>query len=152
MMRAATLMVLILVALSRPMAAQAQTARSALEIVTAEGRRHAFAVEVAATPDHLARGLMFRRSLAADEGMLFDFGQPQIVAMWMKNTLIPLDMLFLAADGRVINIAERTVPHSLDAHASAAPARAVLEIGGGIVQRLGIRPGDRVVHPVFGGR
>ena len=119
-----------------------------LWIVTESGR-YAFTVEVAATVAERARGLMFRRRLAPDAGMLFDYGDEQQVAMWMKNTFIPLDMLFIAGDGRIVNFAERTVPQSLAPIASAGPVRAVLEVNAGTVARLRIRPGDRVEHPIF---
>src|ERR687884_622793 len=122
---------------------------SELTIESASGR-HKFHVELATTPAQREQGLMFRRGLAPDAGMLFDFRQPSPVSMWMKNTFIPLDMLFIDNQGRIINIAERAVPQSLDTVAAAAPARAVLELNGGTAARLGIRPGDRVVSPIFG--
>ena len=93
---------------------------------------------------------MFRRSLAADAGMIFDYGVPSLAAMWMKNTLIPLDMLFVDQHGRIINIHERAVPGALEPIAAAAPARAVIELNGGTAARLGIKPGDRVIFPIFG--
>ena len=120
--------------------------------ISSGGKRHNFRVEMALTDEQRARGLMFRRELAPDAGMLFDFEATQPVAFWMKNTFIPLDMLFIAADGRIVNIAERTVPHSLSVVPSAGPVRAVLELNGGTVARLGIRPGDRVVHAIFAGQ
>ncbi|MGD9614107.1 MAG: DUF192 domain-containing protein [Alphaproteobacteria bacterium] len=120
-----------------------------LTIETAGGPRK-FRIELATTPAQMQQGLMFRRTLAPDAGMLFDFQRPVPASMWMKNTFIPLDMLFIDAEGRIINIAERTVPHSLDPVAAAAPARAVLELNGGTASRLGIRPGDRVVFTIFG--
>ena len=92
---------------------------------------------------------MHRTQLAADAGMLFDFKSDQITAMWMRNTRIPLDMLFIANDGKIINIAERTVPLSEQIIPSDGPVRAVLELNGGTVARLAIRPGDRVIHPIF---
>lgn len=124
--------------------------RSRLEIATADGRRLGFAVEMATTAAQQSRGLMHRRSLAADAGMLFDFGSGRSVYMWMKDTFIPLDMLFIDASGAIVEIAERTVPHSLEVIGSGEPVRAVLELNGGTAHRLGIRPGDRVVHPLFG--
>ena len=120
-----------------------------LTIESASGK-HKFHVELATTPAQLEQGLMFRQSMAPDAGMLFDFQRPSPVSMWMKNTFIPLDMLFIDNRGRIINIAERAVPQSLDTIAAAAPARAVLELNGGTAARLGIRPGDRVVFPIFG--
>ena len=111
---------------------------------------HTFQVELATTEKERQIGLMFRRKLARDAGMLFDYLKPQPVAMWMKNTYIPLDMLFIAADGRVANIAKRTVPRSLASIASAGRVRAVLEVSAGTTDRLGIKPGDLVRHRVFG--
>lgn len=121
-----------------------------LEIVTASGR-HTFKAELALTSEQQSQGLMYRRELAADAGMLFDYGADRPgIAMWMKNTFIPLDMLFIKANGEILNIAERTVPQSLATIAAAGPARAVLELNGGTASRLKIRPGDKVVHPMFG--
>lgn len=125
------------------------SAVSELVIRSADGRAHAFKVEVMDDPAGRALGLMHRPSLAPDAGMLFDYGQEQAVSMWMKNTLIPLDMLFIAADGRVVHIAERTVPHSLVSIGTAQPVLGVLEINGGTVAHLGLKAGDRVEHPVF---
>ncbi|WP_241911912.1 DUF192 domain-containing protein [Telmatospirillum siberiense] len=126
--------------------------RTHLAIETADGRSLAFSVEVAETPEQQTRGLMNRASLPADAGMLFDFGMDRPVAMWMKNTLIPLDMLFIKVDGTIAGIAERTVPMSLEVIASPGPVRAVLELNGGTSDRLGLKVGDRVVHPVIGHR
>ena len=120
-----------------------------LTIVTAYGPQK-FTVELAATPAQMEQGLMFRRSLAPDAGMLFDYQAPSMAMMWMKNTLIPLDMLFVDAEGRIVNIHERAVPGSLATINAAAPVRAVIELNGGTAARLGIRPGDRVMFPIFG--
>lgn len=114
------------------------------------GRRHEFRVEMAVQPEQQTVGLMFREAVGPDEGMLFDWGAPRESSMWMRNTLIPLDMLFIAADGRVHRIAERTVPHSLAAVDSRGPVRATLELAGGTAERLDIRVGDRVLHRTFG--
>jgi hypothetical protein len=122
---------------------------STLTIVSASGR-HRFTVEVAETPEQMEQGLMFRRELAPDAGMLFDYKQPIVATMWMRNTLIPLDMLFVDGTGRIVNIHERAVPQSDDVITAAAPVRAVIELNGGTAARLGIRPGDRVLSPVFG--
>jgi uncharacterized membrane protein (UPF0127 family) len=122
--------------------------RSTLEIETAGGR-HRFTIELALSVEQQTQGLMFRRTMAPDAGMLFVYDVVQPAAFWMKNTFIPLDMLFVGADGRIVNIAERTVPHSTDAVPSAGPIKAVLELNGGTSQRLGIRPGDRVRHPLI---
>jgi uncharacterized protein len=133
-------------------AAEAQLQRfatSELTIVSATGP-HRFTVEVAETPAQMEQGLMFRRNMAPDAGMLFDYKTPIAATMWMRNTFIPLDMLFVDAQGRIVNIHQRAVPQSLDVIAAEAPVRAVIELNGGTVARLGIAAGDRVVHPIFG--
>lgn len=122
--------------------------RAELFIETASGR-HRFAIEVADTDERRMNGLMFRQAMAPDAGMLFDFKIDAPVAMWMRNTLIPLDMVFIARDGRIVNIAERAVPHSETSIWSDGPVRAVLELNGGTAQRLGIRTGDRVIQRMF---
>jgi uncharacterized membrane protein (UPF0127 family) len=122
---------------------------SELTIVSATGR-HRFRVELAETPAQMTQGLMFRTSLAPDAGMLFDYKEPTTATMWMRNTFIPLDMLFVDERGRIANIHERAVPQSLDIISSTVPVRAVIELNGGTAARLGIAPGDRVVHPMFG--
>src|SRR5215472_2370620 len=124
-------------------------ATSELTIVSATGP-HRFIVEVAATPEQMEQGLMFRRQLAEDAGMLFDYKQPTMATMWMRNTLIPLDMLFVDAQGRIVNIHERAVPESDDVIAAAAPVRYVIELNGGTAARLGIVTGDKVESPIFG--
>lgn len=121
-------------------------ATSELTIQTAGGA-HRFTIELALSDAQMEQGLMFRRSLAADAGMLFDFKAPTSVTMWMKNTLIPLDMLFLDEHGRVSDIHERAVPLSTDIIAPRGPARYVIELNGGTVARLGIKPGDQVTSP-----
>jgi uncharacterized membrane protein (UPF0127 family) len=93
---------------------------------------------------------MYREELAPDAGMLFDFKEPTMATMWMENTLIPLDMVFVGANGRIVNIHERAVPQSKAIIAAAAPVRAVIELNGGTAARLGIKPGDRVIFPIFG--
>lgn len=120
----------------------------ALTIATASGE-HRFQVEVARTDEQRARGLMFRRFMPQDRGMLFDFKTEQPVMMWMRNTYIPLDMIFIARDGRVINIAENTEPMSERTIASAAPAFAVLELNAGMSRQIGLKSGDRISHPLF---
>jgi uncharacterized protein len=139
--------------LAAPLLARAQGLqtfpRSELEIETASGR-HRFEVELARTPQQMAQGLMFRRHLPPDAGMLFDYGTAQDVAFWMRNTLIPLDMIFIYADGRIAGIHERAVPLSERPIRSPAPVRAVLELNGGTADRLGIEKGDRVLHSIFG--
>lgn len=123
--------------------------QSELRIETAAGKSHRFRVEIAATPKQRAQGLMFRRRLAPDGGMLFDYGREMAVSMWMKNTFFPLDILFISSNGSIVNIAQRTVPGSLAPIPSARPVRGVLEINAGTSDRLGLKPGDRVLHPIF---
>jgi len=115
-----------------------------LTVTSARGQTHRFVVEVARTPEEQARGLMERRSLAPDRGMLFPYTTPQPVAFWMKNTLIPLDMIFVAPGGRILRIEANTVPLSLDPVGSGEAVEAVLELAGGRSAELGIAAGDRV--------
>jgi hypothetical protein len=122
--------------------------RSPLAIETGHGRFE-FEVELAATPAERARGLMFRESLADDHGMLFDFGSAKPVAMWMRNTYISLDILFIRADGSISRIARNTEPLSDRVIDSGEPVTAVLELRGGLTSEHGIEAGDRVVHPLF---
>jgi uncharacterized membrane protein (UPF0127 family) len=150
MVRAVRLVLLAVALLTGPVWAQAPVAfgRGELDIETAQGRHH-FAIELATTSDQQVRGLMYRRTLAPDAGMLFLYDDDHEIQMWMKNTLIPLDMIFIRADGTVLSVAERAVPQSLATIPSKGPARAVLEVNGGTAARLGIKPGDRVVYPAF---
>jgi uncharacterized membrane protein (UPF0127 family) len=122
-----------------------------LEIASKSGV-HVFAVELASTPQEQATGLMFRRELPEGRGMLFDFHRDQPTSFWMKNTYIPLDMIFIRGDGRILRIAENTVPLSENLIPSGGSVRAVLEVIGGTARKLGIAPGDRVAHPIFDGR
>ena len=122
--------------------------KSKLTIVTATGP-HKFDIEMAESSAQQSQGLMYRKTLKADAGMLFDYKRPQRIMMWMKNTYIPLDMLFISADGRIVNIAQRTIPLSVTTVSSKGKVRAVLEVNGGTVSRLKIKPGDRVSHPIF---
>jgi uncharacterized protein len=123
-----------------------------LAIVTQGGQRHAFRVEVARNDADRAQGLMYRRSMPADHGMLFDFGKVEPVAMWMQNTYVPLDMFFIRPDGTIARIAQNTEPLSTRTIPSGEPVLAVLELVAGSAARLGIRPGDRVEHPIFKAR
>src|SRR5262249_42815999 len=123
------------------MAQSQQFATSEVTVVSASGP-HRFSVELAETPGQMEQGLMFRRALAPDAGMLFDYKTPTVATMWMKNTLIPLDMLFVDGSGHIVNIRERAVPQSLETIAAAAPVRVVIELNGGTASRLGIKPGD----------
>ncbi|HLI98420.1 MAG TPA: DUF192 domain-containing protein [Bradyrhizobium sp.] len=122
-----------------------------LEIVTKTGV-HVFSVEMASTEEEKTTGLMYRKELADGKGMLFDFSPEQEVSMWMKNTYIPLDMIFIRADGRILRIAENTEPLSTKIIPSRGLAKGVLEVIGGTAQKYGIAPGDRVAHPLFKGR
>jgi uncharacterized membrane protein (UPF0127 family) len=120
--------------------------RQSLEIATAGGTR-TFSVELAKTRPELDRGLMYRRSLPAGRGMLFDFGSVQPIAMWMKNTYVSLDMLFFDADGRISHIQRRTRPLSEDLVSSGGEVAGVLELLAGEAERRGIRTGDRILLP-----
>jgi uncharacterized membrane protein (UPF0127 family) len=122
--------------------------RQPLQIATKNGVRR-FQVELANTEAQISRGLMFRKRLPADRGMLFDLGSEQEITMWMKNTYVPLDMLFIRADGRIHRIAENTKRLSTDPIPSEGPVLAVLEVVAGTARKLGIAPGDRVSHPIF---
>ena len=106
--------------------------------ITSKGQAHVFNVEVARTDEEQDRGLMFRTSLPADGGMIFPFAKPRIGSFWMKNTLIPLDMFFIRADGSIDRIAENTIPESLEPVVSGGEVSAVLELPGGTAARLGI--------------
>ncbi|MDA9439842.1 hypothetical protein XH98_12015 [Bradyrhizobium sp. CCBAU 51745] len=122
-----------------------------LEIVTKNGVQ-VFSVEMATTEEEKQTGLMYRKELADGKGMLFDFNPEQEVSMWMKNTYVSLDMIFIRADGRILRITENTEPLSTKIISSKGPARAVLEVVAGTAQKYGIRPGDRVGHPLFGSK
>jgi uncharacterized membrane protein (UPF0127 family) len=124
---------------------------SILEIAGKNGV-HVFSVELAANDEQRARGLMFRKELPEGHGMLFDFQREQEVAFWMKDTYIPLDMIFIRGNGRILRIVENTVPLSIQQVPSGGPVRAVLEVIGGTARKLGIAAGDRVAHPIFSGR
>jgi len=123
---------------------------STLVIETARGATVSFSVELADDDQSRATGMMFRTRAPRGTGMLFDFKQPEHVAFWMKNTPIPLDMIFIRADGTIWRIAPDAVPHSLQSVPSLGPVQAVLEIAGGEAAALGIAEGDRVRHPIFG--
>ncbi len=122
--------------------------KEALSVITARAT-HAFDVEVVSTGDELRHGLMFRKELPKKTGMLFNFGSERRMSMWMKNTYIPLDMLFINQRGIIVDIAEHTTPHSLETITSRRPASAVLEIPAGTSNHYGIRVGDTVQHPIF---
>ena len=119
-----------------------------LDAVTPSGVT-TFAVEVMDDEAGRARGMMFRKSVAPDRGMLFDFRRPQEVAFWMKNTLIPLDIIYIRPDGRVLSIAAQATPESLEPIPSGGEILGVLEIAGGRAAEIGLLPGDRIVHRIF---
>lgn len=129
-------------------AAQGRMRQDQLFIVTATGE-YPIEVEIADTPEEKALGLMFRTSLSDRQGMLFPYGDPQELTMWMRNTYISLDMVFLRADGSVHRIEERTEPLSERIISSEGPVTAVLELAGGWARRHGLKPGDRVRHRLF---
>jgi len=136
--------VLLAVAPARPASLQS------LEIASKTGV-HSFTVEVADTEAEREKGLMFRKELPEGHGMLFDFHSDQEVSFWMKNTFIPLDMIFIRGDGRILRIAANTQPMSTRIIPSGGPVRAVLEVAGGTAEKLGIEPGDMVAHAIFRG-
>jgi uncharacterized membrane protein (UPF0127 family) len=121
-------------------------------LVTTDAGAHEFEVEIADDVRERSLGLMFRRAMADDEGMLFDFRVEEPASFWMRNTYIPLDMLFIKADGTIESIAERTTPLSEKSVPSKGPVRFVLEINGGLSDTLGIAPGDRVSGPAMEAR
>ncbi|MGI4950646.1 MAG: DUF192 domain-containing protein [Janthinobacterium lividum] len=144
--------------LMMPLTGQAQTVaqpelpKEKLVIVTEDGTRHDFNVEMALSPEQQTVGLMFRTSIPADGGMLFDWGAPRDSAMWMRNTVSSLDMLFINADGTIRRVVENTVPESLATIDSRGPVRATLELAAGTARRLDIHAGDKVEQRVFTGR
>ena len=120
--------------------------RSTLTIETRAGERHNFSIEIAESSEQKARGLMYRQEMAADAGMLFPYRRNQVVTMWMANTYLSLDMLFVDADGRIARIEENTIPLSREVISSRTRVRAVLELKAGTTRKLGIAVGDRVLH------
>ena len=135
---------------SSPHAGTVAFPQTSLEIAGSDGLRHAFTVEVARTTAQRSRGLMYRTRLEPDRGMLFIYPAPQIARMWMKDTPVALDMLFIAADGQVLEIAEHTEPLSQRTIASRVPVAAVLELKAGRCAELGIGPGAQVLYREFG--
>jgi hypothetical protein len=129
-----------------------QTAERELLVIETGAAQREFQVEIADQPNERARGLMFRRQMADTEGMLFDFGDDEPASFWMRNTYISLDMLFIEADGTIESIAERTTPLSDKSVPSKGPVRFVLEIKGGLSDKLGIAPGDKVSGPAIDAR
>ena len=147
---AATVFALLCAFLASAPPARAQELEK-LEFATRSGV-HAFSVEVMRTPDQQARGLMFRRYMPDDRGMLFTFGRDEPVFMWMKNTYIPLDMVFIDRKGVVASIAADTEPFSERTIASGPPVWGVVELNAGAAARMGLAVGDKVRHPFFDGK
>ena len=135
--------------IAEPTGPQPQLPREPLTIITRDGKRHAFQVEMALTPQQQTIGLMFRTEVPADGGMLFDWGAERQAQMWMKNTLVPLDMVFIAGDGTIRSIAENTVPRSLANIDARFPVRGTLELAAGATAKLNIRVGDKVENRIF---
>lgn len=133
-----------------PTGPQPKLPEQPLVIVAADGKRHDFQVEVATTPQQQITGLMFRKSVAPNGGMLFVWGRPTDSKMWMENTLVPLDMVFIDAKGRISHIAEDTVPQSLAVIDGGPGVVATLELQGGITEKLGIVVGDKVLSEALG--
>jgi uncharacterized membrane protein (UPF0127 family) len=127
---------------------QPQLQTETVLIKTAKGTA-AFHAEIADTAEARATGLMFRESMPADHGMLFDFGEVRRVSMWMKNTKISLDMVFADSKGRVVGIAANTVPLSTDTISVNEPVRAVFEVNAGTAKRIGLKRGGHLIHPLF---
>jgi uncharacterized protein len=159
-LRRASLRLLAIFALAGCTAAHAQLGdledlsafpRGKLEIADGKKVKHTLEVWLADSPRRQAQGLMFVRALPAMRGMLFVHESPKPMSMWMKNTYIPLDMVFIDERGHIRQIVENTKPHSLDIISSTEPALAVLEIAGGEAKRLGLHPGQRVLHPALVG-
>jgi uncharacterized membrane protein (UPF0127 family) len=123
--------------------------KDSLEISTKGGKQHRFTVEIADTFPSRAQGLMFRKHLDKDAGMLFLFDGEDIFSMWMKNTYIPLDMVFIRKDGTIARIEKNTTPESLQSISSGSPVVAVLELNAGICEALGITSGDMVIYKAF---
>ena len=123
--------------------------KSELSIITSNGSKHNFLVEVAKTEEEKKIGLMFRKTLAKNAGMLFLYKREALRLMWMKNTFIPLDILFIDKNGVIKRVVKRSIPHSLATISSRQSVLAVLELRGGITSSLEIKKGDRIEHPAF---
>ena len=123
--------------------------RTELTIVTAGGARHQFKVDWAKTWPQKSRGLMFRKEMPVDHGMLLDYDPPSEASIWMRNTLIPLDLVYIRADGTIESIYLGAKPHDETPRPSKGPVRAVLELNAGVARLLGIQPGDKVEHAIF---
>ena len=150
-MRALRLVAFIIFGLFAAAVPAREAGQQTLEVATKTGV-HVFAVEIVDNDADRAKGLMYRKELPEGRGMLFDFHREQEVSFWMQNTYIPLDMVFIRGDGRILRIAENTEPLSTRLIPSGGPVRAVLEVIGGTARKLGIAPGDRVASPIFNAR
>lgn len=137
--------------LAGPATSEAGTLKREPVVLISETGRHVIDAEIADTPGTRATGLMFRRSLDADKGMLFIYDKPQNITMWMKNTYISLDMIFADVEGRIIRIARNTEPFSTDIIEAGGPAKVVLEVPAGTARRLKLKPGDRLEHASVSG-
>ncbi len=133
-----------------PTKPQPELPKEKLVIVSHDGKQHVFNVEMALTQDQQTVGEMFRTKVPEDGGMLFDWGFARPSQMWMRNTLVPLDMVFINADGTIRAIAEDTTPRSLAVIDSHGPVRATLELAAGVTAKLDIRVGDTVRQRIFG--
>ena len=122
--------------------------KSEILIVSKSGE-HQFMVDVATTVAQRQLGLMYRKKMALNGGMMFDFGKEKLISMWMKNTLIPLDMLFVDKTGNILQIERATTPFSLDTISSRRPALSVIELNAGVTEELRITEGDQVIHDIF---
>jgi uncharacterized membrane protein (UPF0127 family) len=142
--RGARLVPAMAVALVACAAGTGAASSSRVVVETAEGARHTVRVELARNDAERARGLMYREKLDEDAGMLFLFPVAEDHGFWMKNTLIPLDMLFIGEDGRIVGIVEKAAPHSTNPRSVGAPSQFVLEVNGGWCARHGVKKGDRV--------
>jgi uncharacterized membrane protein (UPF0127 family) len=149
MPRLASLLILCSLLLAGAASAQLQSYEKSTASIATSGGKRDFTIEIALTPAQQAQGLMFRREMPADAGMLFVFPESREQTFWMKNTYLPLDMVFIEPDGTILSIAERTVPLTETPVASHGNAKAVLELNGGTAARLGLKPGDKVSSPAL---
>ena len=140
--------ILLVCPISTPASAETEAEREPLVVTTSSGK-HEFKVEVARTREQHSRGLMFRLSLGVRDGMLFVHEEPQFLSMWMRNTYIPLDMVFIRDNGKVHRIEASAEPLSERVIGSGEKVTAVLELAGGTAARIGLKPGDTVEHPHF---
>lgn len=150
-LRAIAVLLVLLAAFPAPAVAQEPVTfeRTELAIVTAGGARHVFKVDWAKTWPQKSRGLMFRKEMPLDHGMLLDYDPPGEASIWMRNTFIPLDLVYIRADGTIESIYLGAKPHDETPRPSNGPVRAVLELNAGVARLLGIQPGDKVEHPIF---